>query len=566
MSIFPFRVLAQEPVFRSAKGSFDIFLKDSGVKPTKGEYQALLLCLVEGIQNARIHGGKSQEVSVRLEIRDGGIEGKIWDHNPPFVLSETLSLPADPYAEHGRGMVLIKEFSDTLSVSREGDGNCVSIFKKLAGLSSPVTKTHLAEKDSAKEEVDPLQLLYEMSEIIVQENEVNFDRIYQLFLDKAVSIFGVDRASIMNFDADQNVLRIVASRGLSGEVVENTTVKPGEGISGQVFQNGAPVLFDKKQSSASATYKSNSFISAPMLCSPMRMGGTCMGVINITERSDGRPFSEKDLRLLTTLANQAAAYLRIANLIEQVKESERIGQEMAWARRIQNAFLPQGPVSLPQVDLYGHCEMAQQVGGDYIDYMLHPPYLYLVVADVSGHNLPAALTMVNFRSLLRSQVSIGGRPKEILERVNRLIYDDLLSNEQHITVALMRLDLANQTLVYSHAGHHPILYLKKGASAVERLFTDGILLGAIPELIGGENEMAWNSGDSLLFYTDGIVEARNARRRPFGQQALEAVWSREIKSPPKHIVESILADVRRHIGEPFIEHSDDLTLMHVYLK
>jgi sigma-B regulation protein RsbU (phosphoserine phosphatase) len=402
-----------------------------------------------------------------------------------------------------------------------------------------------------------------MSESIVQAGEVNFDRIYQLVLDKAIEVFGVDRASIMNFDPERGFLKIVASRGLPNDVVLRTRVKPGEGVSGRVFQEAKPILVETKPG-REPSYKSDSFISAPMLCSPMRMGETCVGVINITERRDRRPFEERDLKLLTTLANQAASYLRIGHLIEQVKESQKLEQELLWARRIERSLLPHGACKLPEAEVYGQCEMAKHVGGDYFDYIEEGPYLYLVVADVSGHNLPAALTMVNFRSLLRSQIGLGGAPAAILRKVNAWIYRDLAANEQQITVALLRLDREKRVISYANAGHPPVLYVKKGEREIERWKGDGILLGALPDAEYEELTRTWAALDAILCYTDGVVEACNRSRTPFGEKALAALLSKYRDLTPKTLVPLIFKGLHRHMEGRTVD--DDLTLMCAILK
>lgn len=548
-----FQISPGEPIYQTVKDQLEQFFKNRLVFSTE-QLQEIELCLVEAIQNARIHGETPQSVRCALSLGEDELMMKIWDHNPPFYLKDKMQLPIDPYAEGGRGLVIIEQLVDGLALAREGDGNCLTLTKLIRRPIGTMSSTD-----------DPLDLLYEISESIVQANEVNFDRIYELVLDKAIDIFGVDRASVMNFDPERGLLHIVASRGLRPEVVRGTYVKPGEGVSGWVFKERKPILIhgDEGKNKASS-YKSQSFISAPMLCSPMRMGKTCMGVINITERRDGRPFEEKDLKLLTTLANQAAAYVRMGHLIEQVKESEKIEQELVWARKIQRSLLPQEVFQNPALEVYGHCEMARQVGGDYFDYMLQGPYLYVVVADVSGHNLPAALTMVNFRSVLRSQISVGGRPREILERTNRLIYADLASNEQQITAALLRFHLSDKTVLYANAGHHPIFYLDRDKQEAESLYADGILLGAIEEAQFEEKERTWQPSDHLLLYTDGIVESRDKEGRVFGQAALARLVAAYRQLPSSTLVHLILKDAHRHIGSRPVD--DDLTLMHVALK
>ena len=551
MNDLTFRVSPSQAIFQTAKDQLDGFFAADTEALKRLQKEEVLLCLVEAIQNARVHSGKPQDVRCSLSLSPGVLIIKIWDRNPPFSLHDHMQLPADPYAESGRGLVIIQQLVDGLALERYADGNCLTLTKYLEQVPLP------------KEGEDPLDLLYEVSESIVQAGEVHFDRIYQLVLDKAIQLFGVDRASIMNFDAQSGSLKIVASRGLPESVAQQVSVKPGEGVSGVVFKEAKAMLIGGKRNNRE-TYKSDSFISAPMLCSPMRMGSTCIGVINVTERRDGRPFEEKDLKLLTTLANQAAAYVRIAHLIEQVKESQKIEQELAWARRIQLSLAPQEPLSLPYAEAYGYCEMASQMGGDYFDYIRHGRYLYVVIADVSGHNLPAALTMVNFRSALRSQIGFGGRPADILQKVATLMFDDLAANEQQITVALVRLDPDTREVLYANAGHPPLLWLSRTAKIVVPWKPDGIILGAVPQAEYEEVTRTWQSGDQLLFYTDGVVEAADADDKPFGQAALTALLVKYRDLSPAMVVGYVLKETHRHTGAQLFD--DDLTLVQLSLR
>lgn len=550
MSELNFRITPSQPIFQTTKDHIDAFFEANSDRLRSVQKEEMILCLVEAIQNARIHSGNPQNVRCGLSLSPTEFIIKIWDCNPPFSLKEKMQLPEDPYAESGRGLVIIQQLVDGLALERSQEGNCLTMIK------------FLDKEPLPKSEEDPLDLLYEVSESIVQAGEVNFDRIYQLVLDKVIQLFGVERASIMNFDPQLGHLKIVASRGLPEEVAAATSVKPGEGVSGVVYEQAKPIMIGSKQ--RNSHYKSDSFISAPMLCSPMRMGETCVGVINITERIDGKPFEEKDLKLLTTLANQAAAYMRIGHLIEQVKESQKIEQELAWARRIQRSLLSPVPLSLPFVEAYGYCEMASQVGGDYFDYVAQGPFVYIVIADVSGHNLPAALTMVSFRSLLRGQISLGGTPSDILEKVNRLIHNDLAVNEQQITVALIRLDPSKREILYANAGHPPVLVAGQGDKTPLRWKPDGILLGALADAKYEEAQKYWQPGDTLLLYTDGVVEAGNAQGKPFGGDMLSGLFLKCRTLSPTMIVNYVLKDVHRHTGAQLFD--DDLTLVAFSLR
>lgn len=547
MSIHTFYISPTQPIFQTVNEHVSDFFQEQADSVSPTHQKEILLVLVEAIQNARIHSGQAQEVKCELSTTPYQMLIRVFDHNPPFSLDRKIAMPDDPFAENGRGLAIIQQLVDYAAVEPVDGGNCLTLLKTF-------------KSDMVRNRDDVLlDLLYEISESIVQTQEVNFERIYELVLDRAIDIFGVDRASIMTLDPGSGELKIIASRGLPLDVIGKVRVLPGEGISGRVFQEAQPMLVDRRGAHGDSVYKSESFISAPLLCSPMRMGGTCMGVINITERRNRVPFDEKDLKLLTTLANQTAAYIRIGQLIDQLKQSQKMEQELDLARNIQRGLLPRDALQFANAEVFGHCEMARQVGGDYFDYIVSGPYLYLVVADVSGHNLPAALTMIGFRSFLRSQLSLGGTPREILTRANRQIYDDLIVNEQQITVALVRLDFSTRTILYANAGHHPLLYLSREDTRATRWFADGILLGFTPETDFEELTRVWEPSDSLLLYTDGVLDAQNAEQKSFGLNQLENLFIKTRTLAPKQSIRRLFKELHRHIGTRSLD--DDLTVM-----
>jgi len=350
-------------------------------------------------------------------------------------------------------------------------------------------------------------------------------QIYQLVLDEVVRSLGVEKASIMTFDPENGVLRIAAARGMDKEIMQNAVVKVGEGISGRVFASHEPVLINDIQASEMGPgrnrYRTRSLMSAPVTCLPMKVGEETLGVINVTDRTDGRPFTKEDLRLLTTLTNQAAAYMHILKLSEERARNERLLQQLEIARQIQYRLLPLEPPSVEGLDVAGKLLTAERVGGDYYDcFLTHAKKPSFVVADVSGHSIGAALIMAAFRSAIRAQRDGDYSPSILVQRINSILYEDLYQSEQFITMAYLQYISSRRLIQFTTAGHPPPLVWRTADRKFEEAGTDDPILGLEPRGVFHEKQMVVSSGDVVLLYTDGLIEAGRKGGERFGRERL----------------------------------------------
>lgn len=337
-------------------------------------------------------------------------------------------------------------------------------------------------------------------------------QVYEVILDQVVKTLGVEKASIMTFDPERGVLRIAAARGMDPEIMGRAVVRVGEGISGRVFQSNEPLLVKDIRAQGIGTgrerYQSASLMSAPVTCFPMKMGTEALGVINVTDRTDGRPFDEGDLRLLTTFTNQAAAYLHIVKLSQAQAESERLRQQLEIARQIQYKLLPADPPRIEGLDVAGRLITAERVGGDYYDiFLTEAKKPSFVVADVSGHSIGAALIMAAFRSAIRAQRDADYTPSILSQRINSILYDDLFQSEQFISMTYLQYLKSRQTVQYTAAGHPPPLIWRSADGRFEEEGTGDPLLGIEQRGVFHERQMVVSRGDVVIMYTDGIIEA-----------------------------------------------------------
>lgn len=251
-----------------------------------------------------------------------------------------------------------------------------------------------------------------------------------------------------------------------------------------------------------------------------RPGGVLL--VGDKESRDGvGPFTANDRRTLALFANQAAIALENAHLHRQALEKERLEREMVLAGEIQRRILPKADPSLAHYEVAGWNRPARQIGGDYYDFLSLPDdHLGLVVGDVSGKGMPAALMVSTLHSALRLLVPGLHLGTDLFTRLNQHILDSSTPNK-FITLLLAELDPPSGRLTYVNAGHNPGLILRQGE--VHELPPSGVPLGLVPGAQYTAREAALEVGDVLCLYSDGITEASSPSDEEFGPERLAAL-------------------------------------------
>jgi serine phosphatase RsbU (regulator of sigma subunit) len=254
--------------------------------------------------------------------------------------------------------------------------------------------------------------------------------------------------------------------------------------------------------------------------------------------------------------NQMTERLEAARELE--KERDRLEHELDLARRIQRRLLPAGPPDTPGAEIAGISEPAREVGGDYFDHIpLGAGRVMLVIADVSGKGVPAALLMSAFRAALMSQDADHEGPAEVTTRLNAFLHRSVEPG-RFVTAFVGFLDAATGRCVYANAGHNPPLLLRADGRA-EWLSAGGLILGILPDSRFESGEAVLEPGDLLVLYTDGVTEGADATGEQFGEERLVASVRRLAGEPCAELAERLVREVRAFEGES--GPADDLTLL-----
>lgn len=313
---------------------------------------------------------------------------------------------------------------------------------------------------------------------------------------------------------------------------------------------------------------------ASILCAPLRAKQRTVGVIALANTADA-PYFTTDLKLLNTIALQTAAAIEnsflTAEMVDAVRNREQLAalqKELDTARTIQHSLIPNTFPPFPErreFDLYAKMIAAQAVGGDFYDFfLLDERRLGMVIGDVSGKGIPAALFMAMTVTRIRTIASEGGGADHCLTEVNRVLVREKASN-MFATCFYGILDLVSGRLEYCRAGHNPP-YLARTDGTVETLdAAGGLPLGMFRKVNYSTATARMAAGDTILLFTDGITEAMNPRLEQYGEERLiELLGARTAALGAEALVKAVTQSATAFAEGA--QASDDMTALGVRLS
>jgi serine phosphatase RsbU (regulator of sigma subunit)/anti-sigma regulatory factor (Ser/Thr protein kinase) len=293
---------------------------------------------------------------------------------------------------------------------------------------------------------------------------------------------------------------------------------------------------------------------------PLVAQGELIGVLYLGPRLSDQDYSTDDRRLLTTLAAQAAPAIRVAQLVREqaveIQARERLEQEMRVATLIQQQFLPRELPHLPDWQVAAYYGPARAVGGDFYDFIALPDgRIGIVTGDVTDKGVPAALIMARTQSVLRGEAPRSISPAAVLERANEILLPEMPAR-MFVTCLYMILEPETGKVVYANAGHN--LPYVRTANGVIELRATGMPLGLLPGMDYPEHEAVLAPGESVLLYSDGLVEAHDRAGDMFGFPRLRELMATEL--PSTELLDHLLDELHGFVGKGW-DQEDDITLV-----
>lgn len=557
------------------------FLAEQGLDET--ELFQCEVCLAEACNNAVQYVPEAATASpvVAEAISHGtGVELRVTDHTAGFELRER---PAhiDPRRESGRGLFIIQSLMDDVRYYR-GAGRNTLVMRK-----ARIHQRHRPEEDAAVTSLEDARRQLESCQQTIsgmaRELCVRTETLAAIFrcsaeLGRTSDIEGFSRRLMGDLlhltSADWFVLRLVPIAELRLTVYAasdpplraeplslNATTEsavPVE-LAAAIFRRG--VQFDAAGAVCSLDPLRAAGPSASGYVQPLLFGESLVGTLAIGRR-EAAAFSPLEIEMIRTFAEFMAVQVVNVRQLEDRMHARIVAHELDIAQRIQRALLPRRLPLLPGFSLAANWESARQVGGDFYDALpLDASTVLLVVADVMGKGVPAAMFATIMRSLLRALVGRSRRPAKLLRRLNELLYDELSSVGMFITVQLVIVDTVRRDMVVASAGHCPVLVAS--ADQVQVLRLAGTPLGVLPHATYREEVMTLAAPAGLLLYTDGITEALSPEGEMFGLDRLARWWGTRCPSIAHASVlrDELAAEVQRFCGgEPLRDDQAFLVL------
>jgi sigma-B regulation protein RsbU (phosphoserine phosphatase) len=389
----------------------------------------------------------------------------------------------------------------------------------------------------------------------------------KMLVNEVTSLLSADACSLLLLDDDKSRLEFVAANGWIEDPVDLKRWIPlnAESGPGKVMRRQEPLLENDLWWSETTSWsppwlEAEGFRGHAVV--PLVVEDRSIGTLVVNNRSP-RLLTSDELRLLGLMANQAAIAIETARLRRGEIELVQRGGELDIGRKMQRSLMPTVYPHVADYEFAVSYEAARHVGGDFYDFCWprgEGKKLGLIIGDVAGKGVPAALFMAMSRTNIRSAALSGRSPSEALKRANELILNDSQA-DVFLTAIYAILDPDTGRLIYANGGHNRPLFIQAATGEIRELSARGIILGQFEKVDLEEEAVKFSPRDAMVLYTDGVTEAINADEQPFGENRLKEILSSNAGASAEAIVTAISGAVVDFAGsEP---QADDFTILAV---
>lgn len=409
--------------------------------------------------------------------------------------------------------------------------------------------------------VDKLRMLLDITQKI--SRSLDLQEVLNQVMDTLDSLIPYDAAGIFVLECvDKDLVpegeepcefKSEAVRGYDIDELSDLHLKLGEGFIGHVAVSGEPIISPDVRDNpvyVNARDRTRSEMVAPIISND-----EVIGVFDL-ESDELDSYSKDDLDILMLLASQVAIIIEKVMLHEQLIEKKRLEGQLEVARQVQLELLPASDPELAGYDISAYNFPTEEVSGDYYDWVLiYEDQIAIVIADVSGKGVPAALLMAFLRASLRAATHIGYATHISMAKVNYLLWESIERN-QFVTAFYGILDGPNRTLSYSNAGHNPPLLVSPSGQHrfIER---GGLPLGMFRDTRYHEYYLSFEPGDLLVLYTDGVTEANSPSGEEYGRERLANAVKANSSLSSRDLITSLQREVLNWTDG--VGASDDVT-------
>jgi sigma-B regulation protein RsbU (phosphoserine phosphatase) len=516
-------------------------------------------------------------LEVQLRDADGRLIVKADDPDKPWSVSEdapredarAMSFPLRVGGERIGSIVLA---SGTPELPSDPRGTLERLLAHLAGTSAELCEHELEVQHKVRE----LGALFRLTSLLAQAS--GMQRVLEVALDAALDVLGLDAGSIMLLKEDsdgvistgtEEDLALSTSRNLSKDWLDWPIPLSKDRLFDKMALGGEIVVAEDLRADSRVAIHDK--VVEEGLVSAMHAGmvfqNRPLGVMRLYTKIP-RTFGDFDRRLLRSIAQQAAIAIEQARLLRIGEEERRIQRQLELAADVQRRMLPSRLPQIPGIDLAARYVPSFELGGDFYDIIELHGHLGLVVGDVVGKGIAAALLMSSVRAGLRAHAQEIYDLDTVVSKVNQALCRDTLDNE-FATLWYGVLDPLTLRLTYCCAGHDPTLVIRvpphrpPSPADIDELSVGGMVVGIDRSQRYQRAVYDMQPRDVLVAYTDGLTDATNFNREKFGKKrlrsALLSILSAEPNAPAARILDLLHWEVRRFTG--LASRADDETLL-----
>ena len=374
---------------------------------------------------------------------------------------------------------------------------------------------------------------------------LNIEELADTILFRMISLTNARRAALFLRESER--FRVYRSFGdVRGEFLD-------EEVTLALMREGDPISFDE---GADCIFPG----CASFVAVPIKGSNDIIGVLAAADREsrDGSigPFQANELRLLSLFASQVAIALENARLHREALEKQAMERELELAATIQRDILPKALPDVPGIEIATLAKPARQVGGDYHAFFQREGVLTMIVADVAGKSMPAALLVSALHAAMHLLFAEGREIGDVATELNRHIHQWSAENK-FVTMIMVSIDIENETLRFVNAGHNPCYIL--AGDRLEQMKSHGLPIGILGMSTYVTQARPFPAGSAVVLYSDGITEAENEAGEEFDNERLEALLREHIDAGANELRDRIAAAVEDFTGEA--PQKDDETLV-----
>jgi len=505
----------------------------------------------------------------KLCLRMGeGIAGWVAEHKQPVISNEVKkdpryfakleeeigfsidSLISVPLLRRGNLIGVVSAINKLNQ--KQFDQADLDVFLSLADqIAIALDNSYLYRK--AKQKTLEKETLLEVEKSL--SSSLDLDEVLELILDSLLKVVKYDAAVIFLIDKKKQEIEHIKARGFEPALEPDLQLKIGQGLAGWAAQTQKSLIVpnvreDPRYIEARVETQSGMVV-------PIMTNQRIIGVFSI-ESNKLNAYDEDDLELLDAFASLAAISIERARQHQEILEKRKLEEELSIARRIQKTFLPDKQPQMPGFDISGINIPSEKVGGDYYDFIpIIENQVGIAIGDVSGKGIPAALIMASFRASLIAEIRNNYAIRSIMFKVNNLLFESTES-DIYVTALYGVLDTKNKIFTFTNAGHNAPIF-RHADGRMEYLLEGGVALGTFENLKYEERPLGLIPGDVIVFYTDGVTEAKNEEEEEFKTKRLKQVINDSSHLSAPEIQNKIYQAVKDFTGN--LPQADDLTMI-----